>query len=494
MQHMIATAGQYESYEGKRVITREGHPASAFYFILSGAAVAMKMDPERPIASAVKEYVKGENFEENPMVNDTTREVTVLTKEPCEFLSISAADYKNIFMQGGVKNLNDPDQEFFLKNLHFLSGWPIEKLQDHPKECRFHYFKRGVVLCHDTRKSPWLIIVKSGSLSVMKKLKKVGPFEWRKNSGIKPLTEKESRERMHERQQWRRYVLPEIRIGLQKQNEFEEIAERVDGKPKPFEHPDIKVHLEGSDSDDKKGQKYYYPNLWAYSSGNEEENKHTFSNINKQYLYTISSHTAREGKRKSGSAAGKPPATAPDLQHPKTLDDTRPVTSPAQSDISEISLRSILMSPNESELSVRTPSSVFDERLRTIAAGVHNGGEPLSDVDLNPEFVQIQTLIKGDVWGIADLMLDNQPSLIILSNGADCVLISKSFYKQHCSEKLQRQLKQDICPYPSDDDLQDSLQLNVDWNEHRRCELVDTVQRVRSQTFIRPRKFLDAVK
>lgn len=27
------------------------------------SAVAMKMDPERPIASAVKEYVKGDNFE-----------------------------------------------------------------------------------------------------------------------------------------------------------------------------------------------------------------------------------------------------------------------------------------------------------------------------------------------------------------------------------------------------------------------------------------------
>ncbi|XP_045165308.2 uncharacterized protein LOC123529153 [Mercenaria mercenaria] len=498
MQQMIAAAGQYESYEGKRVITREGHPSSAFYFILSGAAVAMKMDPERPIASAVKEFSKGDNFEENAMLNDTVREVTVLTKESCEFLSISASDYKNIFMQGGVKNLNDPDQELFLKSLHFLDGWPIKILLDHPKECRFYYFKRGVVFAEDSRKSPWLIVVKSGSLSVMKKLKKVGPFEWRKNSGIKPLTEKESRERLHERRQWRRYVLPELRINLQQQNEFEEIEERVDGKPKPFQHPDIKVHMEGSGSDDGKGKKYYYPNLWSYSSSNEEEKGDTFSNINKQFLYTISSHTARGGKRKAGSVVVNPPQTAPELQHTRPLSETRSVQSPVQSETSDISLRSILMSPNDTEDSARTPTSVFDERIKTIAAGVHNGGVPLSEIDINPQFVHIRTLIKGDVWGLADLMLDDQPSFIIVSNGADCVLISKSFYQQHCSEKLQRKLKHDICPYPSDEHLQDSLQLSVDWNEHRRCELSDTVKKVRELSIIRdttfPNKILEPVK
>jgi hypothetical protein len=55
------------------------------------------------------------------------------------------------------------------------------------------------------------------------------------DSVINPLTEKESRERLQERKQWRRYVLSELRVNLQKQNEFEEIEERVDGKPKPFE-------------------------------------------------------------------------------------------------------------------------------------------------------------------------------------------------------------------------------------------------------------------
>lgn len=54
-------------------------------------------------------------------------------------------------------------------------------------------------------------------------------------SNIIPLTEREQRERANERQAWRRFVLPEIRVSLQKQGELEETEERVDGKPKPFQ-------------------------------------------------------------------------------------------------------------------------------------------------------------------------------------------------------------------------------------------------------------------
>ena len=55
------------------------------------------------------------------------------------------------------------------------------------------------------------------------------------DSGIKPLTEKEKRLRNAEKEQWRRIVLPDLKLPLRKGNEIEQIEERVDGKPKPFE-------------------------------------------------------------------------------------------------------------------------------------------------------------------------------------------------------------------------------------------------------------------
>ncbi|WAR25356.1 CNBD2-like protein [Mya arenaria] len=446
MQKMVAAAGHYESYESKRVITREGHFPAAFYFLLSGAVVAMKKDPDRDIASVVEHYSKGDTFEESPLLHDTVREVTVLTKEPCEFLSISSSDYRDIYMQGGVKNLNDPDQESFFKSLSFLHSWPIKVLQDHPQECRFHYFRRGAILSENTQKTPWLIIVKSGSLSVMKKLKKVGPFEWRKKSDIKPLTEKERRDRKNAKEQWRRYVLPELKLPLRARADVEEVEERVDGRPKAFTHPDIKVHLE----EERKGGKYYYPNLWTFSRADKEEHEHdtAFSNINKQFLYIMSSTGQRKIDNSKG-AAGQKKGTTSDIQPPATA--PAPITrsmSALPPDVtvearsrpdSSISLRSIL-SPEASEASLQTTSSVFSERLKRLAA--ENYYETLSESDLNPQFVQIQTLIKGDVW---------------------------------------------LCPYPSDDSLQESLQVSVDWDAHRKYELTDTVSHVRSGRLDRDR-------
>ena len=37
MQRMIAQRAWYESFEAKRVITREGHPATTMYYVLSGS-------------------------------------------------------------------------------------------------------------------------------------------------------------------------------------------------------------------------------------------------------------------------------------------------------------------------------------------------------------------------------------------------------------------------------------------------------------------------
>lgn len=37
MQSRVARVGRYERHEAKRVLVRQGHPAEAFYFILSGS-------------------------------------------------------------------------------------------------------------------------------------------------------------------------------------------------------------------------------------------------------------------------------------------------------------------------------------------------------------------------------------------------------------------------------------------------------------------------
>ena len=49
-------------FEAKRVIVRQGHPASAFYFILSGSVVVMVTEGELKVAKPVAYLVKGMTF------------------------------------------------------------------------------------------------------------------------------------------------------------------------------------------------------------------------------------------------------------------------------------------------------------------------------------------------------------------------------------------------------------------------------------------------
>ena len=43
--------------------------------------------------------------------------------------------------------------------------------------------------------------------------------------------------------------------------------------------------------------------------------------------------------------------------------------------------------------------------------------------------------------GLVDVILGGQPTLSVLSNGAECILMDKQFYMQHAPEALLRRLR-----------------------------------------------------
>ena len=46
--------------------------------------------------------------------------------------------------------------------------------------------------------------------------------------------------------------------------------------------------------------------------------------------------------------------------------------------------------------------------------------------------------------GLADVLIGDQPSLSVISKGADCLLINKQFYLEHATEKLLRDVRQNV--------------------------------------------------
>ena len=62
-----------------------------------------------------------------------------------------------------------------------------------------------------------------------------------------------------------------------------------------------------------------------------------------------------------------------------------------------------------------------------------------------------------------------------VSNGAECIMLSKKFFAQNANERVKQIIRHLVRPYPTNDSLQHNLQTKVDWDQFKRRLLVDTV-------------------
>ena len=62
-----------------------------------------------------------------------------------------------------------------------------------------------------------------------------------------------------------------------------------------------------------------------------------------------------------------------------------------------------------------------------------------------------------------------------MSNGAECIMLSKKFFTQYANVHVKHTIRHLVRPYPTDDSLQHNLQTKVDWDQFKRKLLVNTV-------------------
>ncbi|XP_064632939.1 uncharacterized protein LOC135491170 isoform X2 [Lineus longissimus] len=477
MQRLIAENGVYYKYGAKRIVVRQGHPATGFYFILSGSVVVMIMDKENKYARPVAYLSKGMTFGELAIINRTTRQSSVIAKETLELLCISIDDFHRIFMDGGVKNINDPDHNDFINSIGFLRGWPVEIMNENPKKCIFNYFKEGEVLVKDSNYSNWIYIVKSGSLNVLKRLKKVSPFEVPRSGSPNPgskeqpeiKTAKEIREEKDRVVMDRKFILSEIKIPMRQPTEIFEFESkslpqiRLIGLTSTT--PAFSLTTPQGETSEKyiRHKQTILPTI-AESNGmfrSQTQAHVTSSSVGlkfKKRIKSVPSGSFRvsHSMRSSPSPKGKKRTTR------------RVNTSPGGQSSEE----------DDADDEITKEMMGFKQTIRTITDDIDASfnlkeTKDMTEADLNPQYVHLHTLTKGQVFGVSQLLLGAQPSLCVVSNGAECILIDKQFYLHNASTDLKQRLQQELCPYPSDASLQDSLQHTVDWRAFRQ----DTVQK-----------------
>ncbi|PVD18523.1 hypothetical protein C0Q70_21072 [Pomacea canaliculata] len=171
IQEKVIRRAEYLKLGPRRVIIRKGHKATHFYIIASGTAVVRRVatDPNTGEKKVKKiDFLRpGMTFGEIALISNIPRTGNVMSHDDMQLITVHAEDYVDIFVSTGPGHLISPHLPF-LQNLDIMKGWPIQQLLHHPKYCSVRYFKRNVVITHDSKNSPNIYIVRSGHLKVFR--------------------------------------------------------------------------------------------------------------------------------------------------------------------------------------------------------------------------------------------------------------------------------------------------------------------------------------
>ncbi|KAL3851983.1 hypothetical protein ACJMK2_015672 [Sinanodonta woodiana] len=459
MQKAFATYGTFECYDAARIIVQQDHPPNGFYFILYGQVIVAGKHPDSIYAKTYCHLKRNENFGdylpngELAIVHRTKRMSTVITKEYTELLKIDIETYEKIFMAGGTKTIEDPDHHKFMRSLFFLNGWPLEAIGRNPNALQFCYFRRDVVLVKDSNFSDWIYIVKSGSLTVLKKLEKVYSTV---NSKTGNYTEKAhthgyfsfrvDETNYHRYADYNHIQLPRP-LSPSRNSDSDDDSRHGNGFA-AFEDIDLLAFPLL-----KRINFIMRPNTASAA----------YLRTNTIFLNENSSHARRSIKSAKSDSLIKSRRRWQVSYSERREKSVTQTTTPSLT-VDSMQMKETPRDETEGLVGKRTIIDDFDSAVKSKT-------KETTAADLNPEFMTIQTLTKGQAFGLAQVFFEDQPSMILVSNGAECVMLSKKVYRENCSPALLERLRQEVSPYPSEEELQRALKCNVNWNEYKKINL-----------------------
>ncbi|KAK3762783.1 hypothetical protein RRG08_040480 [Elysia crispata] len=454
MQKKLAAKAWFEGFGAKRVIVREGHIPMCFYFVMSGSAVVSVMDLEKGVAKTVLYYGRGDSFGELAIMNATRRQSTVISKEDIELLVISAEDFIDIFMNGGLTDPKDP----FLCSLSYFDGWPLEKLGENPKKAQFCYYKRGAILVKDSKNNDRIVIVKSGSCRLLIKLKAVDPT---KPIKVERKTRKEFREALLEDLKSEEYLSHEDRLELAIETELREL-ENQNQLMRFYALPEIFVE---ANNEYKELQKLH-----------AEHAEHVgFSVADKLRQSAVLSRTDGPSRAGTSASMGDRQSGAGSAMGQNKLNSLIKKGPYMAKSKSEMSTGDVVKEEEEGADKQTLETSLNDFLRENVTSALEDGKEP-APPEPEPMYVNVQTLNKGMAFGISDIFFEDQPSMILVSNGAECITVNKKLFMDNASHAFTTRLREDIYPYPTEADMQHNLDLQVHWDHHKRSRVSDVIR------------------
>ncbi|MEL6804435.1 MAG: cyclic nucleotide-binding domain-containing protein [Bacteroidota bacterium] len=109
---------------------------------------------------------KGKTFGELAILRHEQRTHNVISQTHVMLLTVCRRDFLKIFMH----RMDESESELigFMRRLPEFAGYPLYRLpKNKPSIFAFTYFRVGVVICCDSRKSDFIVIIRSVSMSLL---------------------------------------------------------------------------------------------------------------------------------------------------------------------------------------------------------------------------------------------------------------------------------------------------------------------------------------
>ncbi|KAI8512147.1 hypothetical protein Bbelb_087860 [Branchiostoma belcheri] len=409
----------------------------------------------------------------------------------------------------------------FLRGLDFLQDWPVGVLEESPESCMFQYALRGSVLTKDSQKSDWIYVITTGSCTVLKELKLVqvtGKKRGKRkrsvlddsevidkfrqahlSKSLPPLSHRYSdrKTNLEKLTDWSNTSKSltvdddELRRTQSKLSDISEEkdsvidrteAEKKDGQTNTEEPiPAIQVTSASPERIPyerplKKQLSIRLPALVDSSDVNNTEINRV-NPVNSKGTDGPSRIPKLPVLEMSRGAyfvqTPRPRPEGPGKQVTSRVGrDVRREDKPARVGRSKAIVQSRLqqgpraMDAISQVAAHNRPRRKLPQGLTGKKRMTSRPGKPQlpaltktrpAPTENKSVFVTVKTLGKGAVFGLSDFLFDEQPSLILVSNGAE----------RHANDELLRRLRTQIYPFPSEQELQQNLRDYVDWEAYR---------------------------
>ncbi|XP_052238663.1 uncharacterized protein LOC127849963 [Dreissena polymorpha] len=437
IQKQICQRAFYDQYRRNRVILRQGLAPDGIYFLLSGELVEKPEGRKQP-----EEIEAGQKFGEEDLICGSSRRATVLSKDEVEILYLHRFDYRIIFNM--TSDNCDPKNLEICKNDAVFQHFPMQKLLENPGTWSALKYKYGRLIVKDSNDLEWIYVIKSGEARVLKHLEpgRVDVKERRKK--IQQQMEEQS--------------------AYHKQNKILDFV------------------VEGNSRKSCYAPCNYQPSELAKAKLKEDPNSpHRKCGGD----YRLRSQSAMLSKNRfprrsvSGMPHLRPKTTDPSTRRTERSADETQDEDKENTDVSSGTKFESVIEEESDSMSAKKISAApdTDRSSGSTSKGKRRNAKKTGEEEgmALPPFVQVETLHQGQTFGLRSCLEHDErgPSVSLVSGDCEVLAINKKFFMKHCDDALYSLIRLKAKPFPSQTELVDRLDANMQWEEFKQETLKD---------------------